>query len=66
MVDDDMKKIFYKSCLLIAASKGLAVASPWFLKGVVDMMSVGGTLNLNHLWMGIGAFGLTRLLSTAT
>ena len=64
MVDDDMKRIFRNSCFLIAASKGLAVASPWFLKGVVDAMSVGGALDLSTLWLGIGAFGFTRLLST--
>lgn len=66
MIDDDMKKILRNSCILIAASKGLAVASPWFLKGVIDAMSIGGTLNLSHIWFGIGAFGLTKLLSTAT
>ncbi len=63
MVDDDMKKILFKSCMLIGASKCFAVASPWFLKGVVDAMSVGGALNVNTLWLGIGAFGMTRLLS---
>ena len=66
MVDDDMKKIFRNSCFLILASKGLAIASPWFLKGVVDTMSLGGALDLNSLWLGIGAFGITRLLSTAS
>ena len=66
MMDDDMKRILRNSCFLIAASKGLAIASPWFLKGVVDTMSLGGALDLNTVWMGIGAFGLTRLLSTAS
>lgn len=66
MIDDDMKRILRNSCFLIAASKGLAVASPWFLKGVVDAMSIGGTLDLSNIWLGIGAFGLTRLLSTVS
>lgn len=66
MVDDDMRRIFRNSCLLIALSKGLAIASPWFLKGVIDTMSSGGTLTLMPLLYGIGAFGLTRLLSTST
>ena len=63
MIDPEMKKILFNSCLLIAVSKGLAVASPWFLKGVIDAMGVASP-NLNTLWLGIGAFGLTRLLST--
>jgi len=63
MVDKDMKRILLNSCLLIAASKGLSVASPWFLKGVIDAMSIG-TPDPTMLWLGIGAFGLTRLLST--
>ena len=66
IVDEDMKKIMITSCALLTVSKGLAVLSPWFIKGVVDMMAVPGTLNLTHLWYGIGAFGLTRLISIAT
>lgn len=66
MVDDDMKRIFRNSCFLIAASKGLIIASPWFLKGVIDIMTAGGALNLTHMMLGIGAFGLSRLLSTAS
>ena len=66
MLDDDMRRLFRASCFLIAASKGLAIASPWFLKGVVDTMSLGGPLTLQPLLFGIGAFGLTRFLSTAS
>ena len=66
IVDDDMKRIFRNSCFLIAASKGLAIASPWFLKGVVDLMTAAGPLDLYGLWFGIGAFGLSRLLSTCS
>lgn len=66
MMDDEMRKIFRNSCFLILVSKGLAVASPWFLKGVVDTMSLGAPVQLAPLLMGISAFGLTRLFSTAT
>jgi len=64
MMDDDMRRIFYNSCFLIFASKGLAVASPWFLKVVVDTMSMSAPVTLTPLLLGISAFGLTRLLST--
>lgn len=66
MIDDDMRKIFRRSCYLIAISKGLSIASPWFLKGVVDMMALTpiGALSLTSLAMGIGMFGATRLFST--
>lgn len=66
MMDDDMRKIFRNSCFLILVSKGLAVASPWFLKGVVDTMSFGAPVQLAPLLIGISAFGLTRLMSTAS
>ena len=66
MLDDDMRRLFRSSCILIAASKGLAIASPWFLKGVIDTMSAGGTLALAPLVYGIGAFGITRFLSSAS
>ena len=61
-----MKKVLLTSCALLTVSKGLAVLSPWFIKGVVDMMALPGAINLTHLWYGIGAFGLTRLISIAT
>ena len=66
MVDDDMMKIFRSSCALIVASKGLAITSPWFLKGVVDTMAMTpvAALSMSSLCVGIGAFGVTRLLST--
>ena len=66
MVDDDMKRIFRNSCFLILASKGLAVASPWFMKAVVDAMAAGGALNMNHIYLGIIGFGATQFLSRAS
>ena len=66
MLDDDMRRLFRNSCFLIAASKGLAMASPWFLKGVIDTMTAGGTLALTPLLVGVGAYGFTRLMSTAS
>jgi len=66
MMDDDMKRIFRNSCFLIAASKGLAIASPWFLKSVIDLMSMGGPLELSTLCLFIGGSGLARLLSTTS
>jgi ABC-type transport system involved in Fe-S cluster assembly fused permease/ATPase subunit len=48
---------------LVLASKGLAIASPWFLKGVVDGMALGTAVDLKLAFYGIGAFGATRLLS---
>ena len=38
--DDKTKALFYKSCAMIMVSKGLAIASPWFLKSVVDTMAL--------------------------
>lgn len=50
--------------LLVLASKGLAIASPWFLKAVVDGMALAKALDLKMAFFGIGAFGATRLLSS--
>ena len=64
MLDTDMKMLLFKSCLLIVASKSLAIASPWFLKSVVDAMTVNGAMDFNRAALGIGMFGASRLLST--
>ena len=64
MMDDDMRRLLYTSSVLIAFSKGLAIASPWFLKGVVDMMSLGGPITFGGLAMGITGFAVTRLFAT--
>ena len=50
--------------LLVVASKGLAIASPWFLKAVVDGMALASAVDLKMAFMGVGAFGATRMLST--
>lgn len=49
---------------MVLLSKSLAVASPWFLKGVVDSMSAGATFDVSKAAMGVGAFTATRLAST--
>ena len=49
---------------LVVASKGLAIASPWFLKAVVDGMALASAVDLKMAFLGVGAFGATRLLST--
>jgi hypothetical protein len=48
---------------LVVASKGLAIASPWFLKAVVDGMALASAVDLKMAFLGVGAFGATRLLS---
>ena len=60
MVDSDMKRIFYKSMALIVISKGLAIASPWFLKGVVDSMTIASQLSFGTACIGIAAFTGSR------
>ncbi len=62
--DHQTKRLFVSSMALVVASKGLAIASPWFLKGVVDSMALGTQVNLNTAFMGICCFGATRLFST--
>jgi hypothetical protein len=49
---------------MVLVSKSLAIASPFFLKGVVDYMAMGSGLDLMQAAKGIGAFGVCRLLST--
>lgn len=66
MMDNDMRRLMYTSSALIAVSKGLAIASPWFLKGVVDMMSLGGPLTFGGLAFGICGFSIARLGSTVS
>ena len=64
MLDTDMKILLAKSCLFIVASKGLAIASPWFLKSVVDSMTAVGAMDLNKAMIGISLFGASRFVST--
>ena len=64
LADPATKRLFYNSMALVLASKTLAIASPWFLKAVVDSMALGPNLNLTNACYGIGAFGAARLAST--
>ena len=66
MVDSDMKKTFWKSMALIVFSKGLAIASPWFLKGIVDSMTVASQLSFGTACLGIAAFSGSRFLGEVT
>ena len=56
---------FWASMGLLVASKGLAVASPYILKKVVDAMTVAGTIDFHSAAIGILAFGAFRMASTA-
>jgi len=38
---------FYKSMALLFAAKGLAVASPYMLKKIVDAMTLAGTIDFS-------------------
>lgn len=64
MLDTDMKILLAKSCVFIVASKALAIASPWFLKAVIDSMTAVEVANFNTAMYGITLFGASRLLST--
>ena len=62
--DEKTQSLFKKTMVMILASKILTIASPWFLKGVVDSMALGTNVNLNAAFLGIGAFGITRFLAS--
>ena len=65
MLDKDMKMLLLKSTLFILASKSLLMASPWFLKQVVDTMTIAsGAIDMNKVFLGIGLFGASRIGST--
>ena len=51
---------------MIVMSKGLAVASPWFLKTIVDSMTVTSQLSFGTACLGIGAFCGARFMSELT
>jgi len=50
--------------ILVTMSKGLAIASPFFLKQIVDTMTLAGPIDFHKACFGIGLFGASRLLST--
>ena len=56
--------LFYSSMFLLTASKGLAVASPYILKTIVDSIAVAGSLDFYSASLGVAAFGLARVVST--
>ena len=60
----DSMPLFYSSIALLVGSKSLAIASPYILKTIVDSMTLSGTVDFNVAFMGIAAFGLTRVVST--
>ena len=62
--DVDTKKILYKSMALLALSKSLAIASPYFLKITVNALAEASKMDFNLAVLGILGFGATRLFST--
>ena len=63
--DPSIKGMLIKSCVLIVASKGLAIASPLALKFVVDAMAAAQAYDFHYACYGIGVFGAARFASTA-
>ena len=61
----DSKHLFYKSMALLVGSKGMAIASPYILKTIVDSMTVAGSIDFYSAALGIGLFGATRILGSA-
>jgi hypothetical protein len=60
----DSNHLFYKSCFLLVGAKGLAVASPYILKCIVDLMTLNpAALNFQYLAGAVTVFGVTRVLS---
>lgn len=62
--DAETKKIFYKSMILLAISKSLTIASPFFLKITVNALAEASKMDFNLACMGIVAFGAARILSS--
>ena len=56
--------IFYNSMFLLVGAKGLAVASPYILKKIVDAMTLVGTIDFQTAAGGILLFGAIRSIST--
>lgn len=64
MFDIDTKSIFYKSMGLLALSKTLSIASPFFLKITVNALAEASKMDFNLACLGILGFGATRILSS--
>tara|TARA_B110000285_G_C14976901_1_gene539420 strand:+ start:357 stop:929 length:573 start_codon:yes stop_codon:yes gene_type:complete len=60
----DSKHLFYNSMVLLIGSKGLAVASPYILKQIVDSMTMAASVDFYSAGIGIGMFGLARVGAT--
>ena len=58
----DSMHLFYKSMVWLTASKSLAIASPYILKRIVDSITVSGSLDFGSASVGIGLFGMARIL----
>jgi hypothetical protein len=54
---------FWGSMGMLVVSKGLAVASPYILKKIVDAMTMAGTIDFQMAALGIMAFGGFRVMS---
>ena len=59
----DSKHLLYSSTALLLGSKGLAIASPYILKTIVDSMTIAGSIDFYSAGLGIGLFGLCRVAS---
>ena len=64
LLHKDTIHLVYTSTALLLFSKGLAIASPYILKLVVDAMAVPGAIDFKILTTGILVGGLTRVLSS--
>ncbi len=62
--NQETKKIFYKSMIFLAASKCLAISSPFFMKVTVNALAEASKLDMNLAMLGILGFGAARILST--
>lgn len=62
-VNKDSMPYFWNSMALLVGSKGLAVASPYILKTIVDNMTAVGALDFNSAALGILLFGASRVVS---
>lgn len=60
----DSMNLVYKSMFLLIGSKGLAVASPYILKNIIDSMTIIGQIDFKFAGLGILLFGATRVVST--
>ena len=60
----DSKPLLWKSMVMLAGSKSLAIASPYILKKIVDGMTLGVAMDFNTVALGIGCFGLARIGAT--